>query len=141
MIRPDDRFAGATLMPLIGIDLGTTFSTVAYLDPSGKPATIPNAEGELTTPSVILFEPSGEIIVGREARRAALTEPTRVADYVKRCIGDPVYPRLVDGRRMSPTELSAIILKKLKRDAEQRIGKIAGAVITVPALWHVWPTR
>jgi molecular chaperone DnaK len=120
-------------MPLIGIDLGTTFSAVSYLDASGTPTTIPNAEGELTTPSVVLFEKDGEVVVGRAARRAALVEPGRTADYIKRSMGEAFYPRLVDGKQMTPVVLSSYILKKLKQDAEQKIGKIDGAVITVPA--------
>jgi len=120
-------------MPIIGIDLGTTFSAVAYLDPNGAPTTIPNAEGELTTPSVVLFEKDGEVVVGRAARRAALVEPGRTADYIKRYMGEAFYPRLVDGKQMTPVVLSSLILKKLKQDAEKKIGKIEGAVITVPA--------
>jgi molecular chaperone DnaK len=120
-------------MPLIGIDLGTTFSAVAHLDQSGTPTTIPNAEGELTTPSVVLFEKDGEVVVGRTARRAALAEPGRTADYIKRSMGEPFYPRLINGKQMTPVFLSSLILKKLKQDAERKIGRIDGAVITVPA--------
>ncbi|HWE97137.1 MAG TPA: Hsp70 family protein [Tepidisphaeraceae bacterium] len=121
-------------MPLLGIDLGTTFSAMAYLDANGSPATILNAEGELTTPSVVLFDEDGEVIVGREARRAALAEPGRVAECAKRHMGDPYYPRLINGKRLSPISLSALILKKMRQDAERRLEtSIDGAVITVPA--------
>lgn len=120
-------------MALLGIDLGTTFSAMAHLDPSGLPVTIPNAEGELTTPSVVLFEPGGEVVVGREARRAALSEPGRVAEDVKRHMGDSYFPKLLDGKRLTPVGISSLILGKLRRDAEKRIGRIEGVVITVPA--------
>jgi molecular chaperone DnaK len=120
-------------MATVGIDLGTTFSSIAYLDSHGKPVTVPNAQGELTTPSVVLFDKSGEVIVGREARRVALSEPARVAEDVKRFIGDPFFPKLIDGKKLTPPAISALILKKLKQDAETRIGTVDGAVITVPA--------
>ena len=120
-------------MNYIGIDLGTTFSAVAHLGPQGRPATIPNAEGDLTTPSVVLFEADDFAIVGREAKRAALAEPGNVAEDVKRHIGEETYPKPVRGRSISPINLSAIILKKLMQDAEARLGPVDGAVITVPA--------
>ncbi|MDP6543012.1 MAG: Hsp70 family protein [Phycisphaerae bacterium] len=120
-------------MNYIGIDLGTTFCAVAHLAPQGRPITIPNAEGELTTPSVVLFESDDSAIVGREAKRAALAEPGNVAEDVKRHMGEESYPKLLRGRSISPINLSAIILKKLLQDAEARLGPIDGAVITVPA--------
>ena len=120
-------------MNYIGIDLGTTFSAVAHLAPQGRPVTIPNAEGELTTPSVVLFESDESVIVGREAKRAALAEPGNVAQDVKRYMGEASYPKLLRGRSISPINISAIILKKLVKDAEARLGPIDGAVITVPA--------
>ena len=120
-------------MNYIGIDLGTTFSAVAHLGPQGQPITIPNTEGELTTPSVVLFESDNSAIVGREAKRAALAEPGNVAEDVKRYMGEESYPRTLRGRTISPINISAIILKKLLQDAEARLGPIGGAVITVPA--------
>jgi len=116
----------------VGIDLGTTFSAIAYLDEGGKPVTISNREGELTTPSAILFE-DNNIVVGREAIRAALTDPERVVQCIKREIGTPRYRYRAGDKSYSPEELSAMILKKLKQDAEQKIGPIEEAVITVPA--------
>ena len=116
----------------VGIDLGTTFSAIAYLDESGKPVTIPNREGELTTPSAILFE-DDNLVVGREAIRAALTDPGKVVQFIKREIGTPRYRYRVGEKNYTPEELSAMILKKLKQDAEQKIGPIEDAVITVPA--------
>ncbi|MDP6634631.1 MAG: Hsp70 family protein [Phycisphaerae bacterium] len=120
-------------MNYIGIDLGTTFSAVAHLGPQGRPITIPNAEGELTTPSVVLFESDDSAIVGREGKRAALAEPGNVAEDVKRYMGDESYPKTIRGRTISPINVSAIIIKKLVQDAEARLGPIDGAVITVPA--------
>ena len=117
----------------IGIDLGTTYSAMAWLDAHGTPVTVTNAEDETTTPSVVLFEPSGEVVVGREAKRAALVVPDLVADYVKRDMGQAQYHKRINYRFYSPPSISALILKKLKQDAERRIGPITGAVITVPA--------
>ncbi len=117
----------------IGIDLGTTFSAMAYLDPHGSPVTIPNAEGTLTTPSVVYFEPSGEVVVGAPARLAAVEHPELVVQCVKREMGERFYPRTILGRKIPPPAISALILKKLKQDAEAKIGPIDGAVITVPA--------
>ncbi|NOZ19665.1 MAG: Hsp70 family protein [Planctomycetes bacterium] len=116
----------------VGIDLGTTFSAIAYLDETGKPVTIPNREGELTTPSAILFE-EDNIVVGREAIRAALTDPGKVVQFIKREVGTPRYRYRVGQKNYTPEELSAMILKKLKQDAERKIGPIEDAVITVPA--------
>ncbi len=118
---------------VVGIDLGTTFSAVAYLDRRGSPVTIPNAEGELTTPSVVLFDKDDTVAVGRRALRACLVHPDRVATCVKREMGEPFCRGPIAGRQMSPVHLSSLILKKLKQDAEKKIGPIAGAVITVPA--------
>lgn len=117
----------------IGIDLGTTFSAMAYLSAEGQPITILNAENDRTTASVVLFEPGGGVVVGQTARTAALTQPDRVADCVKRDIGQPFYSRPINGRQLAPEAISALVLKKLKQDAELRIGPVHGAVITVPA--------
>jgi molecular chaperone DnaK (HSP70) len=106
---------------------------MAWLDAHGTPVTLPNFEDESTTPSVVLFEPSGEVIVGREAKRAAVVVPDLVADCVKRDMGEAQYHKRINFRFYSPPTISALILKKLKQDAERRIGPVAGAVITVPA--------
>ena len=87
--------------PIVGIDLGTTYSVVAALDPSGRPVTIPNRHGDLSTPSVVLFEDEG-VIVGKEAQRLALLEPGRVADCPKRDMGSRYYHRKVAGRQLAP---------------------------------------
>ncbi len=117
----------------IGIDLGTTHSVAACLDHNGEVFTISNAHGEPLTDSVVMFDSSGQVEVGRNAKRSILTSPDRVADRVKRDMGDQYYRRELMGKRMSPAEISALILKKVKQDAEAQVGAIAGAVITVPA--------
>ncbi len=118
--------------PIVGIDLGTTYSVVAALDPSGRPVTIPNRHGDLSTPSVVLFE-DDRLIVGKEAQRLALLEPDRVAECPKRDMGLPYYHRPVAGRQIPPQLISAFILKRLKADTERRVGPIRRVVVTVPA--------
>ncbi len=116
----------------IGIDLGTTYSVVAYLGDSDRSMILPNAEGELLTPSVVLFE-DDEVIVGSEAQRAGLTKIGRVADCVKRDMGQPVYSRPIRGKYLPPETISAYVLRKLHQDAMEKIGSKLSAVITVPA--------
>jgi molecular chaperone DnaK len=120
---------------IIGIDLGTTFSAVAYVNEHGKPEIISNREGERTTPSVVFFEEgSGSPIVGREARNMAIIEPRRTVRFVKREMGNPSFRVNIDGKEYFPEDLSALILKKLKNDAEAALGvEITKAVISVPA--------
>ena len=119
---------------LVGIDLGTTFSVIARLDRSGAAVTIPNRRGDPLTPSVVYLE-GNKARVGETARIAAARHPGKTATCVKREMGTALYSRTVDGRQLRPETLSAIILRKLKQDAERRIGRIAKAVITVPAFF------
>jgi molecular chaperone DnaK len=116
----------------VGIDLGTTLSKLAYVDESGRPVLVPNAEGELLTPSVVAFTRGG-VLVGRDARREALANPARAVLHVKRQMGNPAWRFKVDGETYTPEAVSAMILKKLKQDCELHIGPIHRAVITVPA--------
>lgn len=118
--------------PVIGIDLGTTLSVVAWLDNNGTPKTIPNEEGELVTPSVVFFDTS-ETIVGREAVKAAEFDPQLVATFAKRNMGDDAYEKEIGGCHFPPEVIQALVLRKLKRDAEAKLGPISKAVITVPA--------
>ncbi|TCS94269.1 Hsp70 family protein [Hazenella coriacea] len=119
---------------VVGIDLGTTFSAIAYINSYGKSEIIPNREGERTTPSMIFFEHDGTPVVGREARNLAMTDPTRVVQFLKREMGNPSYRFNIDGRDYFPEDLSAMLLKKLKNDAEEYLGKeIKKVVISVPA--------
>ncbi|HYY08961.1 MAG TPA: molecular chaperone DnaK [Actinomycetota bacterium] len=117
----------------VGIDLGTTNSVVATLE-AGEPTVIPNAEGSRTTPSVVGFSKTAEILVGEVAKRQAITNPDRTVRSVKRHMGDKDWSVEVDGKKWTAQEISAQILTKLKRDAESYLGdSVAQAVITVPA--------
>ena len=117
----------------VGVDLGTTNSVVAVLE-AGEPVVIPNAEGSRTTPSVIGFSKTGEILVGEVAKRQAITNPDRTVRSVKRHMGDKAWSVDVDGKGWTAQEISAQILNKLKRDAEAYLGDtVTQAVITVPA--------
>ena len=116
---------------IIGIDLGTTNSCVAVLE-GGSPKVIPNAEGSNTTPSVVAFK-NGERMVGQVAKRQAITNPDNTISSIKREMGSD-YKRTIEGKAYTPQEISAMILQKLKQDAEAYLGeKVTEAVITVPA--------
>jgi molecular chaperone DnaK len=117
---------------LIGIDLGTTFSCVARLSKDGIPQTIPNREGDLITPSVLMIE-EGTVIVGKEAKRSECVYPDRTAVCIKRDMGDEEFSRSLGGEKYRPEILSAMILKRIKADVETRFGPVKYAVITVPA--------
>ncbi len=117
---------------IIGIDLGTTNSCVAVLE-GGEPVIIPNAEGARTTPSVVGFAKNGERLVGQTARRQAVTNPERTITSIKRQMGSD-YTVKIDDKTYTPQEISAMVLQKLKADAESYLGeKVSKAVITVPA--------
>ena len=116
----------------VGIDLGTTFSCIARLDRNGVPEAITNDEGDVELPSLVLLAETGHVIVGANRTRAALEDPQRVVERIKREMGNAEFKRTFDGHEITPEFLSALILKKLKQDAEERIGPIANAVITVP---------
>ena len=117
---------------IIGIDLGTTNSCVAVME-GGDAVVIPNAEGNRTTPSVVAFSKDGERMVGQVAKRQAITNPDRTISSIKREMGTD-YKVEVDGKKYTPQEISAMILQKLKSDAEAYLGQpVSEAVITVPA--------
>jgi molecular chaperone DnaK len=117
----------------VGIDLGTTNSVVSVLE-AGEPTVIPNAEGSRTTPSVVGFSRSGEVLVGEVAKRQAITNPDRTVRSVKRHMGERSWKIDIDGKAYTAQEISARILQKLKRDAESYLGDtVSQAVITVPA--------
>ena len=122
----------------IGIDLGTTFCAVAHIDAYGKPHIIPNSENERITPSVVLFD-SAAVVVGTVARNNAVAEPEKIVDFVKREMGKSKeqFHREFDGKTYSAEELSALILRKLKADAENYLKEpVTDAVITVPAYFN-----
>ena len=116
----------------VGIDLGTTYSCIAYLNEHGEPVTIPNRDGELCTPSVVMFD-GDHVIVGTEALRNSIRSPERVVQHAKRYMGDPKHRWTIGGRSFSPVDISKHILKQLLSDAKERIGVVERAVITVPA--------
>jgi molecular chaperone DnaK len=119
----------------IGIDLGTTFSAVAVME-AGKATIIPNSEGQRTTPSVVSIK-DGERIVGQVARNQAITNPTHTIRSIKRHMGDQNFKVSIEGKDYTPQEISAMILQKLKTDAEAYLGtKVTNAVITVPAYFN-----
>jgi molecular chaperone DnaK len=116
----------------VGIDLGTTNSVVSVLE-AGEPTVIPNAEGQRTTPSVVAFSKTGEVLVGEVAKRQAITNPDRTIRSVKREMGTN-WSIDIDGKKFTAQEISARILQKLKRDAESYLGdSVTQAVVTVPA--------
>ncbi len=116
----------------VGIDLGTTNSVVAVLE-GGEPTVIANAEGARTTPSVVAFAKSGEVLVGEVAKRQAVTNVDRTIRSVKRHMGES-WTTQIDDKTFTPQQISAFILQKLKRDAEAYLGEtVTDAVITVPA--------
>ena len=120
----------------VGIDLGTTNSAVAMLDCHGRPVVVPNSDGAATTPSVVCFR-EREILVGSEAREMQAIGQWPVAAFFKRQMGDPLFLFHADGVDHTPTDLSALVLRKLKSDAEAATGeRIAHAVITVPAYFR-----
>ncbi len=120
---------------IIGIDLGTTNSCVAVME-GGKPTVIANAEGARTTPSIVAFTKNGERLVGEPAKRQAVTNADNTISSIKRDMGTD-NGRTIDGKKYSPQQISAMILQKLKADAEQYLGeKVTEAVITVPAYFN-----
>ena len=120
---------------IIGIDLGTTNSCVAVME-GGKPVVITNAEGMRTTPSVVAFTKTGERVVGEPAKRQAVTNADKTISSIKREMGTD-YKVTIDDKKYSPQEISAMILQKLKSDAENYLGeKVTEAVITVPAYFN-----
>lgn len=120
---------------VIGIDLGTTYSAMAILE-GGEPVVIPNAEGTRTTPSVVAFTEEGEILVGAVAKRQSITNPDRTISSIKRKMGTK-YKVRVEEKQYTPQEISAMLLNKLKKDAEEYLGEeIKKSVITVPAYFE-----
>lgn len=117
---------------VVGIDLGTTYSAIARLDRYGQPIAIANAEGEFSTPSVVHFSDEGPV-VGTPALRSTVLDSHRTVQNAKRDLGLPNAGWTIDGKRYTPVDVSSLVLRKLKEDAQEQIGPITYAVITVPA--------
>jgi len=116
----------------VGIDLGTTYSAIAQLDPDGVPLSLPNADGKPITPSVVLLGDDGKVIVGPTFERMSLEDPSHIVEAIKRQMGNKDFFVVYQNKKLTPEFISALILKKLKQDAEKVIGPITNAVITVP---------
>lgn len=116
----------------VGIDLGTTYSALSQLDPDGNAAVVPNADGRTITPSVVLLAEDGNVMVGPSFERLSIEDPSHIVEAIKRQMGNKDFFVVYQNKKLTPEFISALILKKLKQDAEQHIGPIANAVITVP---------
>ncbi|KAA1261956.1 Chaperone protein DnaK [Rubripirellula obstinata] len=122
--------------PIVGIDLGTTRSAVAYVDFKGDVKTLPNSEGDLITPSAVLFEDGG-VTVGKEAIKALTVTPQLVALHAKREMGNPTYSKTINGQTYPPEMIQSFVLGKLRRDAGVKLGcEVTKAVVTVPAYFN-----
>jgi flagellar hook protein FlgE len=122
---------------VLGIDLGTTFSAMAWVNRFGKPEIVANAEGKATTPSVVHFYDEEACVVGDEAVKMVVIDPANVVRFIKRHMGEENLTMEFYGRQYSPQEISALILRKLKEDAEEILGvEVKDAVITVPAYFN-----
>lgn len=118
----------------VGIDLGTTYSVAAWVDRSDRSAVIANSDGDILTPSTIVFE-EHEIIVGKQASKLGVMKTDRLAECVKRDMGNPIYSRAIDGEYLPPEVIQACLLKKIREDITEKIGPDFGVVITVPAFF------
>ncbi|MEK6235616.1 MAG: Hsp70 family protein, partial [Planctomycetales bacterium] len=118
----------------VGIDLGTTYSAMAWVDDANHSALIQNAEGDLLTPSSVLFE-DDDVIVGKDAKKLGVYEPARLAEVVKRDMGRPFYNKKILDVQFPPEVIQAFILRKMKRDLAAVAGENIQAVITVPAFF------
>jgi len=121
--------------PAVGIDLGTTFSVISMLDENGNPTTVRTGDGELITPSVVFFD-DDDIVVGREAVKAAVHEPDRVAMYAKRDVGDSEFHKPICGENLPPEVIESLVLSHLKNYVAPEAGEVKKAVITVPAYFN-----
>lgn len=116
----------------VGIDLGTTYSSIAQIQDDGLPHCIQNADDRVITPSVVLLSDDGKVVVGPSPERIAIEDPSHVVEAIKREMGNPDFYIVYQNKKLTPEFISALILKKLKQDAEKHIGPIANAVVTVP---------
>ena len=123
---------------IFGIDLGTTYSCIAHVDEFGKAVVVPNYENERTTPSVVFFEDDGSVIVGNEAKNMLKTDPEKVVSFIKRNMGDPNFLFIHNDVQYKPEEISNYVIKKLVKDASEKVGfEIKDVVITCPAYFGI----
>ncbi|MBX3438200.1 MAG: Hsp70 family protein, partial [Planctomycetaceae bacterium] len=116
----------------VGIDLGTTYSAIAQLNQDGEPVSLKNSDGDRITPSVVLLGDDGHVIVGPKPERMAIENPKNIVEAIKRQMGNKDFFIVYQEKKLRPEFISALILKKMKQDAEKDVGPIANAVITVP---------
>ena len=116
----------------VGIDLGTTYSALAQLNAEGKPVSVPNSDGKIITPSIVLLGDDGKVIVGPSFERMSLENPKNIIEAIKRQMGNKDFFVIYQNKKLTPEFISALILKKLKQDAEATIGPVVNAVVTVP---------
>ncbi len=116
----------------VGIDLGTTFSSISRMGENGEPDPIINADGKTITPSIVILSDEGQVVVGPSFERMSVEDPQRIVEAIKRQMGNKDFFVVYQNKKLTPEFLSALIIKKLRQDAEERIGPIANAVITVP---------
>ena len=116
----------------VGIDLGTTYSTIAQVGDDGASHCLANSDEKLETPSVVLLSDDGKVVVGPSAERISIEDPSHVIEAIKREMGNTDFYIVYQNKKLTPEFVSALILKKMKQDAEKHIGPIANAVITVP---------
>src|SRR5688500_6275666 len=137
MADENENGEGEDLDVVLGIDLGTTFSAMAIVNEHGKPEIIANSEGFPTTPSIVHFYDEDACVVGEEAVKMVVIDPENVVRFIKRHMGEEDFTLEFFGRAYTPQEVSALILRKLKEDAEEALGReIKDAVVTVPADFH-----
>ena len=128
---------GTQMKRIYGIDLGTTYSSIAYVDEFGKAVVIPNSENERVTPSVVFFD-GDAVVVGGVAKESARLYPNEVVSFIKRSMGEPNFLFEHGGKNYRPEEISAYVLKKVAQDAEEKLGdKITDVVITCPAYFGI----
>ncbi|MBI9075320.1 MAG: Hsp70 family protein [Desulfatibacillum sp.] len=128
---------GTQMKRIYGIDLGTTYSSIAYVDEFGKAVVIPNSENERVTPSVVFFD-GDNVVVGGVAKESARLYPNEVVSFIKRSMGEPNFLFEYGGKNYRPEEISAYVLKKVAQDAEEKLGeKITDVVITCPAYFGI----
>jgi molecular chaperone DnaK len=133
-MNPSEPAITPEKQPPIGIDLGTTYSLVAYLDATGRPVTVPSGTGDMLTPSALFFDDDG-IVVGKEAVKSCALTPDSYIECFKRDMGSASARRKVHGLDVPPEILSAFVLERLKQDAQRRLGPVSQVVITVPAFF------